>query len=179
MATPLVTVALAETQVSCPESLTPLPIIDEWFHDWVPTDLRTVAPIVSTPLRVQRLAGDGVTLQGSATTILDNEGISDEGIVEAPDLMHREGTWYLFFSANCYTNANYNVHYATATSVTGPYTRAKEPLFMTGDGNGLTAPGGADVDHDGRHMVFHAQNGNGGRALYTALLNFDGTTVSA
>jgi hypothetical protein len=29
MATPLVTVALAETQVSCPESLTPLPIIDE------------------------------------------------------------------------------------------------------------------------------------------------------
>lgn len=120
-----------------------------------------------------------MTLQGSATTILDNEGISDEGIVEAPDLLHREGTWYLFFSANCYTNENYNVHYATATSVTGPYTRAKEPLFKTGDGNGLVAPGGADVDHDGKHVLFHAQNGNGGRAMYTALLNFDGTTITA
>ena len=138
-----------------------------------------MAPIVPTPLRVQRLAGDGVTLQGSATTILDNEGASDQGIVEAPDLLHREGTWYLFFSANCYTTENYNVRYATATSVTGPYTRAKKPLFTTGDGNGLVAPGGADVDHDGKHMLFHAQNGNGGRAMYTALLKFDGTTITA
>lgn len=116
---------------------------------------------------------------GSATTVLDNRGLEDEGIVEAPALLHREGTWYLFFSANCYTNENYNVAYATATSVTGPYTRASKPLFTTGDGNGLTAPGGADVDHDGRHMLFHAQNGNGGRAMYTALLNFNGITVSA
>ena len=142
-------------------------------------DHHTVAPIVPTPLRVQRLGNDGVTLMGSATTILDNRGLQDEGIVEAPALLHREGTWYLFFSANCYTNSNYNVAYATATSVTGPYTRAEKPLFTTGDGNGLTAPGGADVDHDGRHMLFHAQNGNGGRAMYTALLNFNGITVSA
>ena len=120
-----------------------------------------------------------MTLLGSATTILDNEGASDEGIIEAPDLLHREGTWYLFFSANCYVNQNYNVHYATSKSVTGPYTRASKPLFKTGDGNGLTAPGGADVDHDGKHMVFHAQNGNGGRAMYTALLTYNGITISA
>jgi beta-xylosidase len=137
-----------------------------------------VAPIVSTPLRVQHLGNDGITLLGSATTILDNEGASDDGIVEAPSLLHRQGTWYLFFSANCYTTDRYNVRYATATSVTGPYTRASKPLFATGNGNGLVAPGGADVDHDGRHMLFHAQSGDG-RAMYTALLNFDGTTVSA
>lgn len=134
---------------------------------------------MSTPIRVQRLADNGTALLDSPTTILDNEGASDEGIIEAPDLHRLGDTWYLFFSANCYTNENYNVHYATASAVTGPYTRAGRPLFMTGDGNDLVAPGGADLDHDGRHMLFHAQNGNGGRAMYTALLKFDGDNVSA
>jgi len=145
----------------------------------IPNTTTAVAPIVPTPLRVQRLSASGTTLLGSPTTILDNQGASDEGIIEAPDLVHRNGLWYLFFSANCYVNANYNVHYATAKSITGPYTRAAKPLFKTGDGNGLTAPGGADVDHDGVHMLFHAQNGNGGRAMYSALLSYDGAVVSA
>ncbi|KAM0719181.1 hypothetical protein Q7P37_005086 [Cladosporium fusiforme] len=139
----------------------------------------TEEPIVSTPIRVQQLAKDGVTLLGSPTTILDNEGKSDQGVIEAPDL-HRQGnTWYLFFSANCYVTENYNVHYATASSVTGPFTRAERPLFQTGD-SGLVAPGGADLDHDGRHMLFHAREGSDGdRGMYTALLKFDGNIVSA
>lgn len=136
-------------------------------------------PIVPTPIRVQQLGNDGVTLMGSPTTILDNEGQSDQGLIEAPDLQRVGDTWYLFFSANCYTTENYNVNYATASSITGPFTRAERPLFQTGD-FGLVAPGGADVDHDGRHMVFHARQGdNGDRAMHTALVNFDGTTVSA
>lgn len=144
------------------------------------TDRHIVDPIVSTPIRVQQLGNDGVTLYGEATTILDNRGASDQGVIEAPSLLHRGDTWYLFFSANCYTTENYNVNYATASSVTGPYTRADKPLFQTGDA-GLTSPGGADIDHDGKHLLFHAAQGGDAsrRAMYTAMLNFNGDTVSA
>ncbi|KAL1584450.1 hypothetical protein WHR41_06385 [Cladosporium halotolerans] len=139
----------------------------------------TVEPIKPTPLRLQRLSASGTSLVGSATTILDNNGASDQGLIEAPALLNHAGTWFLFFSANCYTTEQYNVAYATASSVTGPYTRAGRPLFQTGD-MGLVAPGGGDAAQDGRHFAFHAREGtNGDRAMYTALLNFDGNTVSA
>lgn len=51
--------------------------------------------------------------------------------------------------------------------------------MATGDGRGLVAPGGMDVWTDGVHMVFHADNDNGGRSMYTALIEVDGDTVSA
>lgn len=117
-----------------------------------------------------------MTLQGSATTILDNLGASEEGIVEAPSLAHTGSTWILFFSGSCFTGGNYNVNYATASSITGPYTRAARPLFQTGD-YGLNGPGGADIDHDGRHLLFHANNGNG-RAMWQAQVKLNGKTVS-
>ena len=117
-----------------------------------------------------------MTLQGSATTILDNNGAADQGIVEAPSLARYGNSWVLFFSNSCFTTGNYNVNYATASSITGPYTRAASPLFQTGQ-YGLTAPGGADIDHDGRHMLFHANQGSG-RAMWQAQIKFSGNTVS-
>ena len=51
-----------------------------------------------TPIILQPLANDGVTLQGSATTIFDNNGAADQGIVEAPALVKSGSTFVLFFS---------------------------------------------------------------------------------
>lgn len=62
--------------------------------------------------------------------------------------------------------------------MTGPYTRAPNPLISTGDGHGLTAPGGMDVARDAKHMIFHANNADGYRSMYTALISVSGTTVS-
>ncbi|RMY66666.1 hypothetical protein D0863_08272 [Hortaea werneckii] len=137
-----------------------------------------VAPYVSTAIKLQQVAAnDGVTLQGGATTILDNIGAADQGIVEAPALVKSGSNFILFFSNGCFTKSTYTVNYATATSITGPYNRAASPLFATGQ-NGLTSPGGMDVFRDGKHMLFHANSGNG-RAMYNAVITINGKTVTA
>ena len=141
----------------------------------------TVSPIVPTPIMLQAVAADGVTPQGSATTILNNNGLSDNGVVEAPSLVKTSsGEYVLFFSNGCYDTANYTVNYATASSANGPYTRYG-PLFQTGT-DGLYAPGGADILWDASHMVFHADYGNENatlRAMYTAIVDIQGNTVTA
>lgn len=48
---------------------------------------------VTTPIMIQNVASDGITLQGSATKILDNNGASDGGVVEAPTLTKTGSTW--------------------------------------------------------------------------------------
>ncbi|KAI5246613.1 Arabinanase/levansucrase/invertase [Aureobasidium subglaciale] len=137
----------------------------------------TVAPIVGTPLMLQPVAADGYTFTGNAVALLDNDGAADQGILEAPVLTRsRAGVYFLFFSSGCFATSGYTVSYATATSLMGPYTRASGPLFRTGDGNGLKAPGGMSVWGDNRHMVLHANYG-GGRAMYTTLIALKGTEV--
>jgi beta-xylosidase len=137
----------------------------------------TVAPIVGTPLMLQPVAADGHTFTGNAVAILDNDGAADQGILEAPVLTRsRGGIYFLFFSSGCFASSGYTVSYATATSLKGPYTRAGSPLFKTGDGNGLKAPGGMSVWGDNRHMVLHANYGRG-RAMYTTLIALKGTEV--
>lgn len=139
----------------------------------------TVAPIVPTPLVLQAVGADGVTLQGEPVVLLDNNGPADNGVVEAPSLVKNDdGTYVLFFSSNCFDSGLYNVNYATAPAITGPYTR-HGPLFTSGD-FGLVAPGGADVLWDARHMLFHADYPDvGTRALYTAIIDIEGNTVTA
>ena len=38
----------------------------------------------STAIKIQKVARDGITLQGGTKTILDNNGKGDDGVVEAP-----------------------------------------------------------------------------------------------
>ncbi|KXT08293.1 hypothetical protein AC579_6683 [Pseudocercospora musae] len=136
----------------------------------------TVAPLVPTPLILQPVAADGCTLTGSPTELLDHQGSSDDGVLEAPVVVKSGSTYFLLFSSGCFTTTNYNVDYATAPSIIGPYTRAARPLISTGD-DGLSGPGGADVSKDLKYMLFHANYG-GRRALYTATVTVSGTTLS-
>ncbi|EME43257.1 glycoside hydrolase family 43 protein [Dothistroma septosporum NZE10] len=136
----------------------------------------TVEPLVATPLILQPVSADGLTAQGAATTLLNHQGLSDDGILEAPALVKSGSTYVLFFSSGCFTTEHYNVDYATSSSITGPYTRTSTPLIESGTGD-LSAPGGADVTRDGLKLVLHANN-NGGRSLYTATIQISGTTVA-
>jgi len=134
-----------------------------------------IAPLVPTPIMLQEVQGDGVTHIGGPIQILDRDD-KDGPLVEAPSLVRgQDGIYYLFFSSNCYSTPNYDVTWATASSVTGPYTKYG-PLFVTGT-NGLTAPGGASADADGRHMVFHA-NAGGGRAMFATEINMHKNMVT-
>ncbi|KAK0664250.1 putative arabinan endo-1 [Lasiodiplodia hormozganensis] len=118
----------------------------------------TIEPIVGTPLMLLAVAADGVTPQGSPVQLLDNAGVSDDGIVEAPALVKTyDGEYVLFFSSGCYSTDNYTVSFAMSSGgVTGPYQRADGPLLKSGDVDGqLVAPGGMDVHWDATRMVFH------------------------
>lgn len=41
-----------------------------------------------TPIKIQKVSRDGLSLEGSAKTILDNNGEEDDGVVEGPS-MHK------------------------------------------------------------------------------------------
>ncbi|CAK3932101.1 glycoside hydrolase family 43 [Lecanosticta acicola] len=112
----------------------------------------TVAPIVPTPIMLQRVAANGHTLIGGPTQILTNIA-SDGPYVEAPSLTYMNGKYVLFFSSQCYMTTGYDVEYAIADKITGPYKRSGT-VFKTGT-LGLSAPGGLDVAINGDHAIFH------------------------
>lgn len=132
------------------------------------------APQRATPIMLVAVEGDGITPKGPPIQILDRDS-RDGPLVEAPSLVRtQDGQYALFFSSNCYTTPNYDVTWAVAPRLAGPYTKAG-PMFVTGT-QGLEAPGGASIAADGVHMVFHA-NFNGGRALYTTTISGNGVNL--
>jgi len=101
-----------------------------------------IAPIQSTPIMLQRVAGDGYTLIGGPTQILDRSDL-DGPLIEAPAIAKSaDGHYMLFFSSNCFTTSNYDVSYAISTNIAGPYTKYG-PFEVSGN-NGLFAPGGGE-----------------------------------
>ena len=133
-------------------------------------------PIVPTPILLQQVGSDGVTLIGDAVEILDRDE-SDGPLVEAPSLVFHEGIYFLFYSTNCFTDPKYDVRYATATNVAGPYKKTGEQLLKGGQ-FGLTSPGGATVCDCADRMLFHAFCEENVRCSYAANLSIQGEKVS-
>jgi beta-xylosidase len=133
-------------------------------------------PIVQTPIFLQQLEEDGITPTGNPTIIFYNEA-QDGPLVEAPRVIRTTaGVYYLTYSSHCFTSPQYNVNYATASSIHGPYTRAADSLLKSGDYD-LTSPGGASISRDATKMVFHA-NCKSGRCMFAAAVNLDQHLVS-
>ncbi|KAH8925872.1 glycoside hydrolase family 43 protein [Atractiella rhizophila] len=142
-----------------------------------------VPPYKSTPLMLQQVsAADGFTKIGGETQVLDRDD-GDGPLIEAPSLIHVNGVWFLFFSSGCYAETTYDLSYAYATNVKGPYTKKRAPVaptLVTGD-YGLKAPGSACFAKDGSKVVFHAFLGNdinSGRGMWTGIPTFSGTDVT-
>ncbi|TFK47469.1 glycoside hydrolase family 43 protein [Heliocybe sulcata] len=140
-----------------------------------------VAPLVPTPIMIRKLSADGRSYaSGSSAIQLLDRSDADGPLIEAPSLVRTsEGVYVLFFSSNCYSGSLYDIAYATATSVTGPYTKGPW-LMITGNPYGqLYSPGGADVSADGTKLVFHADQGTtvDTRQMWTASISISGHTV--
>lgn len=103
---------------------------------------------------LQEVGPDGISHIGDPVAILDRD-VYDGPLIEAPTL-HRsdEGVYFLFFSSNCFTTPKYDVSYATASDIHGPYTRCNRPLLVTSDAD-LVGPGGLDILIGGDLVVFH------------------------
>jgi hypothetical protein len=141
-----------------------------------------VAPLVPTPIMIQKMtaAGTAFASGSSAVQLLDRDD-NDGPLIEAPSMARTAaGVYVLFFSSNCYAGSLYDVAYATATSVTGPFTKGPW-LMVTGNPFAqLYSPGGADVAPDGTKLVFHADLGTtvDTRQMWTAHISISGKTVT-
>jgi len=96
-----------------------------------------------TPIFIHELAGDGTTLVGGPVEILTNDRGWEGVLVEGPWLIHRDGTYYLFYSGNFFASTAYATGVARASSPLGPYEKASGPI-LTSNGS-FAGPGHGSV----------------------------------
>ncbi len=115
---------------------------------------------IDTWLQIAPLAIDRLTLTGPPTKLVDQTLTWEGNLVEAPTLIKRGDRYLLFSSANDYGGDQYRLGYATAASILGPYTKARESLLSTSSSRGrYVGPGGQDmvIRPDGSTaLVFHS-----------------------
>ncbi len=111
----------------------------------------------STPIKIQRLAADGLSLTGMPTTILSNTLAWEGNVVEGAWMIENGGFFYLFYSGNGYASTSYAIGVARSSSPTGPFTKAPAPILVSnskwsgpGHGSVVLGPSG-DWVH-----VYHA-----------------------
>ncbi|KAM3073580.1 hypothetical protein ACMFMG_004531 [Clarireedia jacksonii] len=116
----------------------------------------------STPIKLQKMADDGLTIDSDFTPIqlITNEA-ADGPVVEAPNIVYMNNRYVMFFSSNYYNTDLYDVSYAYADTLTGTWTKSKTPLLQTNNPySEVTAPGSASalVNSDGTtgDLYFHA-----------------------
>ena len=130
----------------------------------------------------QPLSPVGTTLTGPPVELIRVDTPYEGRVVEGPTLLERDGTYYLFYSANDFYGGAYRTSYATASSITGPWTKATTELLTSdrfqGDVRGpggqdiVTAPDGSDA------IVFHGWNeAFTYRAMYVADLEWSADGV--
>ncbi|MGF7145076.1 GH43 family beta-xylosidase [Anaerotaenia torta] len=101
---------------------------------------------------------------------------------EGPEIMVRNSTYYLSYSANCYADKAYSIGYATSSSPLGPYKKYENnPILTAGTSKVISGPGhhSFTVSPDGSElwMAYHThvdpKTGGGnrkvniGRVLFT------------
>jgi len=134
---------------------------------------------------IVRMGGDGYTLTGPPTRIL-NRDFADGPLIEAPALARMDnGQYVLYFSSQCFVNANYDTSYAVSDVINGGYRKAASPLLEFGvTSTSIRGSGGADVTADGAYMAFHgysdASRVGNRRSMYVARPTFheDTNTVT-
>jgi beta-xylosidase len=128
----------------------------------------------------RELSADGLSFVGPTQVLVDADQAWEGGLVEGPTMAPApDGHYYLFYSANDWTTANYAVGYAVCDSPLGPCTKAPGPWLASTDK--AQGPGGQEVftDEDGQFwLVLHAWVGGkvgypgGARNLFVLQLDF-------
>lgn len=128
-----------------------------------------------TPMFIRRLAEDGMSFApgSTATEVLrNNTNTWEGGVVEAPWIVKRDGTYYMFYSGNVY-DFRYRTGVARASVLTGPYEKKGAPILANNER--WVGPGHGSVvsvaDED--YFVYHAwpnagngqHNGDAGRHI--------------
>lgn len=137
-----------------------------------------------TWIKVQQLSGDGRTLAGKASKVMQQDQPWEGHLVEAPAVVEVDGVFHMFYSGNDYGSADYAVGHAVATSPSGPFTKDPEPVLTSNEV--AAGPGHCQLlKVDGRWwMVYHAWQPDAvgdeatGRQMWLSEVTFDGRKVS-
>jgi len=129
-------------------------------------------PLPASIIYIRELQPSGIFFKGPAMELLKSslENLLEERLVaEAPWMMYRGGTYYLFYSSAWTTEMKYHIRVAMARSPTGPFYRGHTPVITTdwdsmqqGHNCSFVAPGhGSVVDVDGEWWLFYHAWRNG------------------
>jgi arabinan endo-1,5-alpha-L-arabinosidase len=117
------------------------------------------------PLKAQPLAEDRLSfLPGSAAVPVLQP---DEGLIEAPWVLQRDGMYYLFYSAGlcCGPRADYAVLVARSPNAEGPFERSPAPILERNDA--WLAPGHPALARDAAGddwLLYHAADAAAAKA---------------
>jgi beta-xylosidase len=128
-----------------------------------------------------QMAGDGYTVTGTPNRLINRE-YADGPLIEAPALAKQDnGQYVLYFSSQCFIDANYDTSYAVSDTLKTGYRKASLPLLEYGKTTtSIRGSGGADVTADGAYMAFHgysdASRVGNRRSMYVARPTFHDDT---
>jgi beta-xylosidase len=110
-----------------------------------------------TPIHSQELAADGLSVIGTASTLITNDQTWEGALVEGPWMIEHGGMYYLFYSANGYTSPQYAIGVARSSSPTSGFAKHPGPIVSTtnpwvgpGHNSVVHTPAGAD------YIVYHS-----------------------
>jgi beta-xylosidase len=136
----------------------------------------------ASSLWAQRLRADGLGLIGEATELLRHDRGWERPLIEAPSMLRRDRTYYLFYSANWWESEHYAIGYATGPSPRGPFTKATRWRPWVRSHGSAAGPGGQAFFSDpggAQWMAYHAwprgrvgYGAGGARALWLARVGF-------
>jgi hypothetical protein len=133
------------------------------------------ASVPTTPIMLQQVEDDGITLVGDPIEILRNNQSAGEVLVEAPALVKVENEYLLYFSTGIFSQPTYSLQIATSDTLLAKFSRAGQPLLAT-NVDGLIGPGSAGLNVDGSYIAFHGYASQAAvgrqRAMYTAFMEY-------
>lgn len=138
---------------------------------------------VDTFIKVARLGGDGMSLEGEVTALFKQDLYWEGHLVEGPAVVKVDGIYHMFYSANDYGSDKYAVGHAVADSPLGPFLKDPKPVLATNEV--AAGPGHCQLFRkDGQwRMVYHAWTpghvGDSleGRKMWLSRVSFRGATV--
>jgi hypothetical protein len=126
-----------------------------------------------TPIFAQPLSTDGQSLTGSPHIVLVNDLAWEGHLIEGPWLTRHEDHYYLFYSGNDFSTADYGIGVAVASSPLGPFRKMDEPILRSSaDWRGPGHPSVALGLDGSPRLFFHAFfPGRAGYKEFRALLS--------
>jgi beta-xylosidase len=111
---------------------------------------------LDTWIQTAPLSQDGLSIAGPTEKLLQQTEEWEGELIEAPTVIEHDGSLFMFYSANSYSNDLYAIGLATATALGGPWEKVDGPWLSTQD-TGILGPGGQDLvsTPDGDVLVFH------------------------